>query len=72
LYPENFDTGDGGPMAGKVEITEHNAGKFRFWLQAGNGEILAVSEPYEMTARGQNGIASAQKSSPCAAVDLPE
>lgn len=34
-------------MSGKFEITKDKAGKFRFGLKAGNGEIIAVSEAYE-------------------------
>lgn len=29
-------------MAGKFEIYEDKAGKFRFRLKAGNGEVVAV------------------------------
>ena len=38
-------------MAGKFEITKDKAGKYRFRLKAGNGEIIAVSEAYETIAR---------------------
>jgi hypothetical protein len=34
-------------MAGKFEIHQDKAGKFRFRLKAGNGEIIAVGEAYE-------------------------
>src|SRR4051794_22528685 len=41
-------TGDqGGTMAGKFEVYKDAAGKFRFRLKAGNGEIIAASEAYE-------------------------
>ena len=60
-------------MAGKFEITEDKAGKYRFRLKAGNGEIIAVSEGYETKASAKNGIASVQKNAPDAAVvDLTE
>ena len=48
-------------MAGKFEITEDKAGKYRFRLKAGNGEIIAVSEGYETKASAKYGIASVQK-----------
>lgn len=32
-------------MAGKFEIYEDKAGKFRFHLKAGNGEVVAVGRP---------------------------
>lgn len=60
-------------MAGKFEITKDKAGKYRFRLKAGNGEIIAVSEGYETKASAKNGIASVQKNAPDAAVvDLTE
>ena len=60
-------------MAGKFEITEDKAGKYRFRLKAGNGEIIAVSEGYETKASAKYGIASVQKNAPDAAVvDLTE
>jgi uncharacterized protein YegP (UPF0339 family) len=31
-------------MAGEYEITKTKAGKYRFRLKAGNGEIVATSE----------------------------
>ena len=34
-------------MAGKFEVYKDNAGKYRFRLKAGNGEIIAVGEAYE-------------------------
>ena len=34
-------------MAGKFEVYEDKAGKFRFRLKAGNGEIVAVGEAYD-------------------------
>jgi uncharacterized protein YegP (UPF0339 family) len=33
-------------MAGKFELYTDKAGKYRFRLKAGNGEIVAVSEAY--------------------------
>jgi len=60
-------------MAGKFEITKDKAGKYRFRLKAGNGEIIAVSEAYETKASAQNGIESVKKNAPDAGVvDLSE
>ena len=42
-------------MAGKFEITKDKAGKYRFRLKAGNGEIIAVSEAYETKVSAKNG-----------------
>jgi uncharacterized protein YegP (UPF0339 family) len=54
---------DGGSMAGK----------YRFRLKAGNGEIIAVSEAYDTKASAKNAIASLQKNAPDATVvDLTE
>lgn len=60
-------------MAGKFEITKDKAGKFRFRLKAGNGEIIAVSEAYETKASAKNGIESVKTNAPGATVvDLSE
>ena len=37
---------------------EHEGGRFRFRLKAGNGEILSSSETYESQAAAKNGVAS--------------
>ena len=60
-------------MAGKFEIIKDKAGKYRFRLKAGNGEIIAVSEAYETKASAQHGIESVKKNAADAAVvDLSE
>ena len=60
-------------MAGKFELTKDKAGKFRFRLKAGNGEIIAVSEAYESKSAAKNGIESVQKNAAGASVvDLAE
>jgi uncharacterized protein len=51
-------------MAGKFELYQDKAGKWRFRLKAGNGEIIAVGEAYESKASAENGIASVQKNAP--------
>ena len=43
-------------MAGKFELYQDNAGKYRFRLKAGNGQIIAVGEAYESKAAAQKGI----------------
>ena len=45
-------------MAGKFEVYEDKAGKFRFRLKAGNGEIVAVGEAYDTMAAAQEGCAA--------------
>lgn len=41
--------------AGKFELYTDKAGKFRFRLKAGNGQIIATGEAYETKAAAQNG-----------------
>ncbi|MEZ0363390.1 YegP family protein [Mycobacterium sp. pUA109] len=55
-------------MAGKFEIYTDKAGKYRFRLKAGNGEIIASGEAYESKASAKNGIESVQKNAPGASV----
>jgi uncharacterized protein YegP (UPF0339 family) len=54
-------------MAGKFELYKDKAGKFRFRLKAGNGEIIATGEAYESKAGATNGIESVKKN----AADAP-
>ncbi len=56
-------------MAGKFELYSDKAGKFRFRLKAGNGEIIAVSEAYESKSSAKNGIESVRKNAPDATVN---
>jgi uncharacterized protein YegP (UPF0339 family) len=51
-------------MAGKFELYQDKAGKYRFRLKAGNGQVIAVGEAYETKAAAQNGIESVQKNAP--------
>jgi uncharacterized protein YegP (UPF0339 family) len=51
-------------MAGKFEIYQDKAGKYRFRLKASNGQVIAVGEAYESRAAAENGIASVQKNAP--------
>lgn len=48
-------------MAGTFEVYEDKAGKFRFRLKAGNGEIVAVGEAYDTMAAAQEGCAAVQR-----------
>ena len=55
-------------MAGKFELYRDKAGKYRFRLKAGNGQVIAVGEAYESKKAAENGIASVQKNAPAAPV----
>lgn len=55
-------------MAGKFEVYEDAAGKYRFRLKAGNGEIIAVGEAYESKASALKGIESVKNNAADAAV----
>ncbi|MDJ0362301.1 YegP family protein [Rhodococcus sp. H29-C3] len=55
-------------MAGKFEIYTDAAGKYRFRLKAGNGEIIAAGEAYNSKAAAQNGIEAVKKNAPTASV----
>ncbi|WP_067897626.1 YegP family protein [Nocardia vaccinii] len=56
-------------MAAKFELYKDSAGKFRFRLKAGNGEIIAQGQAYESRAAALNGIESVMKNAPVAATD---
>lgn len=55
-------------MAGKFELFADAAGKFRWRLKAGNGEIIAQSQAYESKESAKKGIASVQTNAAGAAV----
>jgi len=55
-------------MAGKFEWYTDKAGKFRFRLKAGNGEVIAVSEAYASKDSCLNGIESVKKNAPTAEI----
>ena len=60
-------------MAGKFEVYKDKAGKFRFRLKAGNGEIIAVGEAYESKSSVLSGIQSIRSNAEAASlVDLTE
>ncbi|MFC5719001.1 YegP family protein [Streptomyces gamaensis] len=55
-------------MSGKFEMYQDKAGKYRYRLKAGNGEIIAVGEAYNSKAACQNGIDSVKRNAPTAEV----
>lgn len=55
-------------MAGKFELYTDKAGKYRWRLKAGNGEIIAVGEAYESRSGAVNGIESVKKNAPVAEI----
>ncbi len=50
------------------EWYQDKAGKFRFRLKAGNGEVIAVSEGYSSKSSCVDGIESVKKNAPIAKV----
>ena len=46
---------------GKFEIKKDKAGKFRFNLKAGNGQVILTSEGYNTKSACENGIDSVRK-----------
>lgn len=55
-------------MAGKFEVYEDRAGKFRFRLKAGNGEVVATGEAYESLAGAKKGCEAVQRAADGASV----
>jgi uncharacterized protein YegP (UPF0339 family) len=51
-------------MPGKFEVFTDRAGKFRFNLKAGNGQVIASSEAYESKKVVFSGIESVRKNAP--------
>lgn len=56
-------------MAGKFEVYADQAGKYRFRLKAGNGEIVATGEAYESKASALAGVEAVQRAAEGANVD---
>ncbi|MGW1197636.1 YegP family protein [Streptomyces sp. NPDC002536] len=48
-------------MSGKFEMYEDKAGKYRYRLKAGNGEIIAVGEAYNSKSACEKGIESVKR-----------
>jgi uncharacterized protein YegP (UPF0339 family) len=60
-------------MAGRFEITEDAEGRFRFWLKASNGAVIATSHEYDSKVGVKNAIASVRRHAPDAeVVDLSD
>jgi uncharacterized protein YegP (UPF0339 family) len=49
-----------GAMAGKFEVYQDRAGKYRFRLKASNGQVVASGEAYETKAAARKGCESVQ------------
>lgn len=56
-------------MAGKFEIYTDKAGKFRFRLKAGNGEVVATGEAYESKSAAIKGTEAVQRAAQGAEVN---
>ncbi|MFI6213265.1 YegP family protein [Nocardia brasiliensis] len=56
-------------MAPKFELFKDKADKFRWRLNAANGETIAASQGYESKAAAKNGIDSVKKNAPIADID---
>jgi uncharacterized protein len=48
-------------MAGKFEVDEDKAGKYRFRLKVSNGEVVATGEAYETKAAAKKGCEAVQR-----------
>ncbi|MFT4295698.1 MAG: DUF1508 domain-containing protein [Micropruina sp.] len=55
-------------MAGKFEVYQDSAGKFRFRLKAGNGEVVATGQAYASLAGAKEGCAAVQRAADGASV----
>jgi uncharacterized protein len=59
-------------MAGKFEVYQDRAGKHRFRLKAGNGEVVAQGEAYETKESAKDGCEAVQRAADGAAVVVVE
>ncbi|GAA5144425.1 YegP family protein [Pseudonocardia eucalypti] len=48
-------------MAGKFEVYQDRAGKYRFRLKATNGQVVATGEAYESKSAAKKGCESVQR-----------
>ncbi|WP_244180916.1 YegP family protein [Amycolatopsis pretoriensis] len=55
-------------VAGKFEVYQDKAGKYRFRLKAGNGEVVASGEAYESKASARAGCEAVQRAAAGAAI----
>lgn len=60
------------PNDERYERVTTNAGKFRFNLKAGNGQVIGASETYESESGRDNGIESVKRNAPDADVEDSE
>ena len=58
-------------MAGKFEVYEDKAGKFRFRLKSGNGETVASGEAYDTKAAAKAGCEAVQRAAKDATKPIP-
>ncbi|MFJ9692039.1 YegP family protein [Kitasatospora sp. NPDC101183] len=59
-------------MAGKFEVYEDSAGKYRYRLKAGNGEIVATGQGYSSKDAAHKGVDAVKRAAADASViDLP-
>jgi hypothetical protein len=58
--------------AARFEIAKDKAGKYRFHLRAGNGEIVAASQAYARKANAEKGIQAVKNATDAEVVDLTE
>lgn len=56
-------------MAAKFEVYEDKAGKFRFRLKAGNGEIVASGEAYETRSGAHAGCDAVKRAAAAAVIE---
>ncbi|MCW2717605.1 MAG: hypothetical protein JWR81_1427 [Pseudonocardia sp.] len=56
-------------MAGKFEVYQDRAGKYRFRLKASNGQVVATGEAYETKAAARNGCESVQRAAEGAPIE---
>lgn len=55
-------------MAGKFEVYQDAAGKFRFRLKAGNGEVVATGQAYASLAGAKDGCGAVQRAADGASI----
>jgi uncharacterized protein YegP (UPF0339 family) len=56
-------------MAGKFEVYEDRAGKFRFRLKASNGQVVATGEAYETKTAAKKGCEAVQRAADGAPIE---
>lgn len=56
-------------MAGSFEVYEDSAGKFRFRLKAGNGQVVAQGEAFESKAAAREGCEAVKRAAQDAAIE---